>query len=139
MLSSVNWSDGQNQRRKLGKKELEVRLEKLQQQLGDRQTDALNVLAVELIIARWLAKRLRTGSAIMNSYFLDTSAPLVFRSSKPFGAQSDIDDIQFSLPSAAAGLVRAQVMLCAKTVGIGRMKPGATVPDCRTNRQQDCA
>ena len=75
------------------------------------------VLAVELIIARWLAKRLRTGSAIMNSYFLDASAPLVFRSGKPFGAQSDIDDIQFSLPSAAAGLVRAQVMLCALGLG----------------------
>ncbi len=53
----------------------------------------------------------------MNSYFLDASAPLVFRSGKPFGAQSDIDDIQFSLPSAAAGLVRAQVMLCALGLG----------------------
>ncbi|MDO4879610.1 MAG: type III-B CRISPR module-associated Cmr3 family protein [Neisseria sp.] len=46
----------------------------------------------------------------MNSYFLDALAPLVFRSGKPFGAQSDTDDIQFPLPSAAAGLVRTQVM-----------------------------
>jgi hypothetical protein len=46
----------------------------------------------------------------MNSYFLDALAPLVFRSGKPFGAQSDTDDIQFPLPSAAAGLVRTQIM-----------------------------
>ena len=46
----------------------------------------------------------------MNSYFLDALAPLVFRSGKPFGAQSDTDDIQFPLPSASAGLVRTQVM-----------------------------
>ena len=46
----------------------------------------------------------------MNSYFLDALAPLVFRSGKPFGSQSDTDDIQFPLPSAAAGLVRTQIM-----------------------------
>ena len=46
----------------------------------------------------------------MNSYFLDALAPLVFRSGKPFGAQSDTDDIQFPLPTAAAGLVRTQIM-----------------------------
>ena len=46
----------------------------------------------------------------MNSYFLGALAPLVFRSGKPFGAQSDTDDIQFPLPSAAAGLVRTQIM-----------------------------
>lgn len=46
----------------------------------------------------------------MNSYFLDALAPLVFRGGKPFGAQSDTDDIQFPLPSAAAGLVRTQIM-----------------------------
>lgn len=46
----------------------------------------------------------------MNSYFLDALAPLVFRSGKPFGAQSDTDDIQFPLPSSAAGLVRTQIM-----------------------------
>ena len=34
----------------------------------------------------------------------------MFRSGKPFGAQSDTDDIQFPLPSAAAGLVRTQIM-----------------------------
>ena len=31
-------------------------------------------------------------------HFLDALAPLVFRSGKPFGAQSDTDDIQFPLP-----------------------------------------
>ncbi|EEZ72117.1 type III-B CRISPR module-associated protein Cmr3 [Neisseria cinerea] len=46
----------------------------------------------------------------MNSYFLDALAPLVFRSGKPFGVQSDTDDIQFPLPSTAAGLVRTQFM-----------------------------
>ena len=46
----------------------------------------------------------------MKSYFLDALAPLVFRSGKPFGAQLDTDDIQFPLPSAAAGLVRTQIM-----------------------------
>ena len=46
----------------------------------------------------------------MNSYFLDALAPLVFRSGKPFGSQSDTDDVQFPLPSAAAGLVRTQIM-----------------------------
>lgn len=42
----------------------------------------------------------------MNYYIIDALSPLVFRSGKPFGAQSDTDDIMFPLPSAAAGLIR---------------------------------
>lgn len=40
------------------------------------------------------------------NYLIDALSPLVFRSGKPFGAQSDTDDIMFPLPTAAAGLVR---------------------------------
>lgn len=39
-------------------------------------------------------------------YWIDALAPLVFRSGKPFGAQSDTEDIVFPLPSVAAGLIR---------------------------------
>lgn len=39
-------------------------------------------------------------------YLINPLSSLVFRSGKPFGAQSDTDDIIFPLPSAAAGLVR---------------------------------
>lgn len=39
------------------KRKLETRFAVLQQQLGDRQSDALNNFAVELIIARWLAAK----------------------------------------------------------------------------------
>ena len=46
----------------------------------------------------------------MKNYWLDALSPLVFRSGKPFGAQSDTQDIVFPLPSAAAGLVRSSVM-----------------------------
>lgn len=47
----------------------------------------------------------------MNQYWIDALSPLVFRSGKPFGAQSDTEDIIFPLPSAAAGLIRTQYML----------------------------
>ena len=73
----------------------------------------------------------------MNSYFLDALAPLVFRSGKPFGAQSDTDDIQFPLPSAAAGLVRTQIMWqsgCdwdSKTQGNRAKLPDAQVDELR--------
>lgn len=39
-------------------------------------------------------------------YWIDALAPLVFRSGKPFGSQSDTEDIVFPLPSSAAGLLR---------------------------------
>ncbi|SUO91269.1 type III-B CRISPR module-associated protein Cmr3 [Suttonella indologenes] len=77
------------------KTELENRLNALQD---------LNALATELIIARWLAAKTQRdlGENIMNYYIIDALSPLVFRSGKPFGAQSDTDDIMFPLPSAAA-------------------------------------
>ncbi len=43
----------------------------------------------------------------MNSYLIESLAPLVFRSGKPFGSQSSAQDVIFPLPSAGAGLVRA--------------------------------
>lgn len=43
-----------------------------------------------------------------NSYLIESISPLVFRSAKPFGAQSADDDAIFPLPSSAAGLLRAQ-------------------------------
>lgn len=42
----------------------------------------------------------------MHYYWIDALSPLVFRSGKPFGTQSDTQDIIFPLPSAAAGVVR---------------------------------
>lgn len=42
----------------------------------------------------------------MQFYWINALSPLVFRSGKPFGAQSDTEDIIFPLPSAAAGLIR---------------------------------
>lgn len=42
----------------------------------------------------------------MKYYWIDALSPLVFRSGKPFGAQSDTHDIMFPLPSAAAGMIR---------------------------------
>lgn len=43
----------------------------------------------------------------LNSYFIESLAPLVFRSGKPFGSVSGIQDVVFPLPSAGAGLIRA--------------------------------
>lgn len=73
----------------------------------------------------------------MNSYFLDALAPLVFRSGKPFGAQSDTDDIQFPLPSAAAGLVRTQIM--GQSGCNWDSKPKAIEPSCRTHKSMNYA
>lgn len=42
----------------------------------------------------------------MKSYLIESLAPLVFRSGKPFGSQASIQDVSFPLPSAGAGLVR---------------------------------
>lgn len=42
----------------------------------------------------------------MHSYLIESLAPLVFRSGKPFGSQASAQDVTFPLPSAAAGLVR---------------------------------
>lgn len=42
-----------------------------------------------------------------HSYLIESLAPLVFRSGKPFGSQASAQDVIFPLPSAAAGLVRA--------------------------------
>lgn len=44
------------------------------------------------------------------SYFIDALAPLVFRSGKPFGSQMGINDVNFPLPSSAAGLIRTQYL-----------------------------
>ena len=44
--------------------------------------------------------------AKMSSYLIESLAPLVFRSGKPFGSQASAQDVFFPLPSAAAGLVR---------------------------------
>ncbi len=41
------------------------------------------------------------------AYLIESLAPLVFRSGKPFGAQSSRQDIIFPLPSSSAGLIRA--------------------------------
>lgn len=50
-----------------------------------------------------------------NAYLIESIAPLVFRSGKPFGAQASGQDIIFPLPSAAAGLIRA--LTIEQTVG----------------------
>lgn len=42
----------------------------------------------------------------MNGYLIESLAPLVFRSGKPFGSQASAQDVIFPLPSAGAGLVR---------------------------------
>lgn len=52
--------------------------------------------------------------ALKNEYLIESLAPLVFRSGKPFGAHASALDVIFPLPSAAAGLVRA--------IGIGQGK-----------------
>lgn len=44
--------------------------------------------------------------ADMNSYLIESLAPLVFRSGKPFGSQASAQDVIFPLSSAAAGLLR---------------------------------
>ncbi len=52
----------------------------------------------------------------MNSYLIESLAPLVFRSGKPFGSQSSAQDVIFPLPSASAGLTRALA------IGQGKLK-----------------
>lgn len=42
----------------------------------------------------------------MNSYLIESLAPLVFRSAKPFGSKMSAQDMIFPLPSAGAGLIR---------------------------------
>lgn len=42
-----------------------------------------------------------------NNYLVESLAPLVFRSAKPFGAQASAQDAIFPLPSTAAGMIRA--------------------------------
>lgn len=46
----------------------------------------------------------------MKNYWIDALSPLVFRSGKPFGTETDQLNIVFPFPSSAAGLVRTQVM-----------------------------
>lgn len=43
----------------------------------------------------------------MKSYLIESLAPLVFRSGKPFGTTMSAQDMIFPLPSAGAGLVRS--------------------------------
>lgn len=42
-----------------------------------------------------------------NAYLIESLAPLVFRSGKPFGSIASAQDATFPLPSATAGLIRA--------------------------------
>lgn len=44
------------------------------------------------------------------SYLIDSLAPLVFRSGRPFGSQVGQEDVNFPMPSSAAGLVRTQYL-----------------------------
>ena len=44
------------------------------------------------------------------SYLIDSLAPLVFRSGRPFGSQVGQEDVNFPMPSRAAGLVRTQYL-----------------------------
>lgn len=44
------------------------------------------------------------------TYLIDSLAPLVFRSGRPFGSQADINDVSFPMPSSAAGLMRTQYL-----------------------------
>ena len=44
------------------------------------------------------------------SYLIDSLAPLVFRSGRPFGSQVGNEDVNFPMPSSAAGLVRTQYL-----------------------------
>lgn len=46
------------------------------------------------------------GKKQMKSYLIESLAPLVFRSGKPFTSQASAQDVSFPLPSAGAGLVR---------------------------------
>ncbi len=43
----------------------------------------------------------------MKSYLIESLAPLVFRSGKPFGSKMSAQDMIFPLPSAGAGLIRS--------------------------------
>ena len=43
-----------------------------------------------------------------NAYLIESLAPLVFRSGKPFGSIASAQDATFPLPSATAGLIRAK-------------------------------
>ena len=52
--------------------------------------------------------------SVLQHYLIESLAPLVFRSGKPFGSQASAQDVIFPLPSAAAGLIRA--------MGIGQEK-----------------
>ena len=65
---------------------------------------------------------------MMNSYLIESLAPLVFRSGKPFGSQSSAQDVIFPLPSAGAGLVRATAIAQQK-VDFDKNRCGIDDPD----------
>lgn len=65
---------------------------------------------------------------MMNSYLIESLAPLVFRSGKPFGSQSSAQDVIFPLPSAGAGLVRATAIAQNK-VDFDKNRCGIDDPD----------
>ena len=44
---------------------------------------------------------------INQAYLIESLAPLVFRSGKPFGSVASAQDATFPLPSATAGMIRA--------------------------------
>ncbi len=63
-------------------------------------------------------KQEKKKNAEMNSYLIESLAPLVFRSGKPFGSQSSAQDVIFPLPSASAGLTRALAIGQGKLTGL---------------------
>lgn len=65
---------------------------------------------------------------MMNSYLIESLAPLVFRFGKPFGSQSSAQDVIFPLPSAGAGLVRATA-IAQKKVDFDKNRCGIDDPD----------
>lgn len=65
---------------------------------------------------------------MMNSYLIESLAPLVFRSGKPFASQSSAQDVIFPLPSAVAGLVRATA-IAQKKVDFDKNRCGIDDPD----------
>lgn len=70
-------------------------------------------------------------------YLIESLAPLVFRSGKPFGEQAYHDDANFPLPSSAAGLLRALVLEHGKEGFLGQ--PEANSKRARLSAQQEQA
>lgn len=72
-------------------------------------------------------------------YFIESLAPLVFRSGKPFGAQAYQDDATFPLPSSAAGLIRALKLEQNQNGFKGNNEQRATLADDQVKELRDIA